>query len=261
MGRHFTHRLALALLISLAAPDAARAASAVGTGTVAESLSHIENRWVDIRYVMTDTGSRLTAARALRNESRAALAENPNLAEVKFWHGMVLLLEPEYKRDLGSLRVVQEAKQLFEEAEAENPQLLDGRVETALGMLYSGVPGWPIAFGDDKQAAAHFLKALSQLSLRRFSAQPEAGRRSVAVSRDRSARAGPSRPRARRRVSPQRSGSGPDRDPERPAALGFKPLRRPIGVEHPLKTFEHRGLNFRPALQMREQHSRGFKGG
>ena len=161
MGRHFTHRLALALLISLAAPDAARAASAVGTGTVAESLSHIENRWVDIRYVMTDTGSRLTAARALRNESRAALAENPNLAEVKFWHGMVLLLEPEYKRDLGSLRVVQEAKQLFEEAEAENPQLLDGRVETALGMLYSGVPGWPIAFGDDKQAAAHFLKALS----------------------------------------------------------------------------------------------------
>ncbi|MHB1205820.1 MAG: hypothetical protein ACYCZX_09650 [Rhodospirillaceae bacterium] len=125
-----------------------------------QAIAGIEDRWVDIRYVMTDNKVRLAAARALEDESRALLAANPDRAEVKFWLGMVLLLEPEFKRDLGALRQVREAKRLFEELDAENQHLLEGRVPTALGMLYSGVPGWPIAFGDDKKAAAYFLKAL-----------------------------------------------------------------------------------------------------
>jgi tetratricopeptide (TPR) repeat protein len=157
MGRHF----ALALLICFALPSLAWGAAAVGVDAVSDSLSRIEDRWVDIRYVMTDTDTRVSAARALRDQSRAALADNPGRAEVKFWHGMVLLLEAEYKRELGSLHLVREAKRLFEEVEAENPHLYDGRVETALGMLYSDVPGWPVAFGDDAKATTHFLKALT----------------------------------------------------------------------------------------------------
>jgi tetratricopeptide (TPR) repeat protein len=150
MARH----IALALLIYLA-PWGAHAAEGWR-----QAIIGIEDRWVEIRYVMTDTKARLAASRALEDDSRALLEATPQRAEVKFWHGMVLLLEPEYKRDLGALRQVREAKRLFEDVEAENPRLFDGRVNTALGMLYSGVPGWPIAFGDDKKAAAYFLKAL-----------------------------------------------------------------------------------------------------
>jgi tetratricopeptide (TPR) repeat protein len=146
-------RAALALLICFASIAAA-------AEDWRQAVARFEDRWVDIRYVMTDNKTRLAAARALQDESRALLAAHPDQPEVKFWHGMVLLLEPEYKRDLGSLRLVREAKRLFEEVAAEKPHTLDGRVHTALGMLYSGVPGWPIAFGDDKKAAAYFLKAL-----------------------------------------------------------------------------------------------------
>lgn len=145
-------RIALALLIGLSS-------AAVAQDSL-QALSGIENRWVDIRYVMTDDKIRLAAARDLRAESAGLLAAYPDNLEVKFWHAMVLLLEAEYKRNLGSLRVVREAKRMFEDLEAKDPRLLDGRIQTGLGMLYSGVPGWPIAFGDDKKAAAYFLQAI-----------------------------------------------------------------------------------------------------
>lgn len=142
------------------------AASAIAPETVAPeaaaraAVDEIEDQWVNIRYVMTDTHERLSAARALRKETAALVAGDPADLEIKFWHAMVLLLEAEYKRDLGSLRVVREAKRLFEELEAENPRLLEGRIHTGLAMLYSGVPGWPIAFGDDGKAETHFKMAL-----------------------------------------------------------------------------------------------------
>ncbi len=156
---------ALVLVMGAAGP-AAVAAPAIAPDTVAPwpaaraALAGIEDRWVDIRYVMTGSADRLAAARVLREETAALMADDPANLEIKFWHAMVLLLEAEYKRDLGSLRVVREAKRLFEEIEGENPRLLDGRIHTGLAMLYSGAPGWPIAFGDNGKAEAHFRMAL-----------------------------------------------------------------------------------------------------
>ena len=154
MARH----IALALLICFASVGASAGAWAAEDWR--QAIAGFEDRWVDIRYVMTDTRTRLAAARALEEESQALLEANPDRAEVKFWHGMILLLVPEFKRDIGALRQVRKARRLFEELDAESPRLLDGRVPTALGMLYSGVPGWPIAFGDDTKALAYFRKAL-----------------------------------------------------------------------------------------------------
>ncbi len=166
MTVRFASNLVIAPVIALAiAPTAPMvepaAIAAPAPPVVSDAITRIENRWVDIRYVMTDTKERLAAARALRDESAALRAAHPGGPEIKFWHAMVLLLEAEYKRDLGSLKVVREAKRLFEELEAESPRLLDGRVHTGLGMLYSGVPGWPIAFGNDGKAEDYFLKALA----------------------------------------------------------------------------------------------------
>ncbi|MBX7199876.1 MAG: TRAP transporter TatT component family protein [Rhodospirillaceae bacterium] len=146
--------------VAIAAPAIAPETVAPGSATHAV-VAGIEDRWVDIRYVMTDSGERLAAARALRKETAALMANNPANLEFKFWHAMVLLLEAEYKRELGSLRFVREAKRLFEEIEAEDSGLLEGRIHTGLAMLYSGVPGWPIAFGDDGKAEAHFKQALA----------------------------------------------------------------------------------------------------
>ena len=146
-------RIALVLVMGLLS-------SAAAADDVVKTLSRIENRWVDIRYVMSDDKDRLIASRDLREDSRALLADHPDDLEVKFWHAMVLLLEAEYKRDISSLRFVNRAKGLFEEIETANPRLLDGRAYTGLAMLYSGVPAWPVAFGDDKKAAVYFHKAL-----------------------------------------------------------------------------------------------------
>ncbi len=165
MSARFALIPALIIAMGVTGPVVA-AAPVIAPETVApESATHavvagIEDRWVDIRYVMTDTSARLAAARALRKETATLVAEDPANLEIKFWHAMVLLLEAEYKRDLGSLQVVREAKRLFEEIEAENTGLYDGRIHTGLAMLYSGVPSWPVAFGDDGKAEAHFKQAL-----------------------------------------------------------------------------------------------------
>ena len=46
-------------------------------------------------------------------------------------------------------------------AEKIDASALDGSVYTSLGSLYAKAPGWPLAFGDKKQAAAYLRKALA----------------------------------------------------------------------------------------------------
>jgi tetratricopeptide (TPR) repeat protein len=61
---------------------------------------------------------------------------------------------------MGALRLVKAARQLLLQAEALDPKALDGSVYTSLGSLYYQVPGWPIGFGDKKQAVIYLHKAL-----------------------------------------------------------------------------------------------------
>ena len=56
--------------------------------------------------------------------------------------------------------MVKEAKELLESVIDRAPQTLEGSAYTSLGSLYYQVPGWPIGFGNDKEAEKMLKKAL-----------------------------------------------------------------------------------------------------
>jgi tetratricopeptide (TPR) repeat protein len=119
-----------------------------------------ENRWVDIRYHTPDKAKKIEGGRVLAGDAAKLAAQHPERAEPLVWQAMGLLIEGEVTRDLGSLKTVERAKALLEKAEVLDPTGVNALVHTTLGTLYYEVPGWPIAFGDNKKAAAYLKKAL-----------------------------------------------------------------------------------------------------
>jgi tetratricopeptide (TPR) repeat protein len=61
----------------------------------------------------------------------------------------------------GSLGLVKQARKTLEAAVAINPNLYAVDAFSTLGGVYANVPGFPLAFGDKKKAAAYFQKALA----------------------------------------------------------------------------------------------------
>ena len=88
------------------------------------------------------------------------MASEPQAAELRIWHGIVLSTWAGAKGGLGALGLVKQAKAELEKAIELNPQALDGSAYTSLATLYYQVPGWPIGFGDDDKAQALFQQAL-----------------------------------------------------------------------------------------------------
>lgn len=127
---------------------------------MADALAGLESNWVQIRYHTDDKTKKLEGGRALAAEATALAARYPGRVEPLVWQAFGLLIEPEVNRDIGALGIVKQAKALLEKAEAMDPNGMNGVVQATLGTLYYEMPGWPIAFGDNKKAADYLLKAL-----------------------------------------------------------------------------------------------------
>ena len=62
---------------------------------------------------------------------------------------------------MSAMGYAKRAKAILEEAYKKDPSALDAGAPTSLGVLYYRVPGWPIGFGSNKQAAALLRQAVS----------------------------------------------------------------------------------------------------
>jgi Tfp pilus assembly protein PilF len=89
------------------------------------------------------------------------MARHADRAEPLVWKAIILSSHAGAVGGLGALGKVKEARRLLEQAEAIDPEALDGSVYTSLGSLYYQVPGWPVGFGSDEQAEKYLKKALS----------------------------------------------------------------------------------------------------
>lgn len=125
------------------------------------AVMSLENHWVQIRYHTPDNAQKLEGGRALAAQAAALAARYPDRVEPLVWQAFGLLIEPEVNRDLSAIGIVKKAKALLEKAEAMDPAGMNGVVHATLGTLYYEVPGWPVAFGDNKQAAEYLKKALA----------------------------------------------------------------------------------------------------
>lgn len=124
------------------------------------ALHHLQTRWAEINYQLPKA-QRETAFEQLADRAEQAVASEPEAAELRIWHGIVLSTWAGAKGGLGALGLVKQAKAELEKAIELDPKALDGSAYTSLATLYYQVPGWPIGFGDDDKAQALFQQALS----------------------------------------------------------------------------------------------------
>lgn len=135
-------------------------ASAQEDDALAQDIQRLQDGWATASYQtpekqQNDAFTRLTA------EADQAVARHAGRAEPLVWKAIILSSHAGAVGGLGALGKVKEARRLLEQAEKIDPEALDGSVYTSLGSLYYQVPGWPVGFGDDKQAEKYLKKALA----------------------------------------------------------------------------------------------------
>ncbi len=125
-----------------------------------DQLLPFQQRWAQIQYNLSDEDVKVKAFAELANDLAQTLAESPNDPDLMIWQGITLSSEAGAKGGLGALKLVKQARNLFEHAIELDPDALDGSALTSLATLYHQVPGWPIGFGDDEKAGRLFQQAL-----------------------------------------------------------------------------------------------------
>ncbi len=125
-----------------------------------EDLAAIQSDWAVANYQTTDKKAALSAFESLAERTHALAEANPDRAEPLVWEGIVLSSWAGKKGGLGALGLAKQARTVLDEARALDPSVLHGSVYTSLGALYYKVPGWPVGFGDDDQAAEYLVQAL-----------------------------------------------------------------------------------------------------
>ncbi|MDX1456951.1 MAG: hypothetical protein R3276_05130 [Marinobacter sp.] len=131
---------------------------AYGAGFDDELLA-VQQQWAHIQYELPDK-EREKAFEALTDQVDGWVEANPQRPEALIWQGIVLSTYAGAKGGLGALSLVKKARKALEAALVLNERALEGSAHTSLGSLYYQVPGWPLSFGDDDEAARHLRAAL-----------------------------------------------------------------------------------------------------
>ena len=143
-----------------AAAGALLLAGSAHAATLEETLSSVQHGWAQAYYAVPKD-QKDAAFDKLVGEADAMLQAYPQRAEALTWHAIVLSSAAKFGGGLSALGQVKQARKDLLQAEQIDPDILNGSVYTSLGSLYANVPGWPIAFGDKKQADAYLQKALA----------------------------------------------------------------------------------------------------
>ena len=150
--RHWISASMTALL--LATPLLGQAAG------VDDAVQELQQGWEAVRY-QAPANEREKRFEALAARARALSQAHPGKAETLIWEGIIVSSLAGEKGGLGALPLVKQAKGLYEQAIQIDGKALDGSAYNSLGVLYYKVPGWPIGFGDKKQARELLQKALA----------------------------------------------------------------------------------------------------
>lgn len=125
----------------------------------AADLGHLQSRWAEIRYQLP-AEEQAGAYASLAAEAESLVRSDPDNAPALIWQGIILSSWAGAQGGLGALDKVKRARSALERALEIDALALDGSAYTSLGTLYYQVPGWPLAFGDKKQAEELLQQAL-----------------------------------------------------------------------------------------------------
>jgi tetratricopeptide (TPR) repeat protein len=126
-----------------------------------QDVLQIANDWARIRYQVTGPAEQRREIEALAVQARDISARYPGQVEPLLWQGIVTSEEAAMANVLHQLGFAIAARNIFEQAQAIDPHGANGSVIMSLGVLYYRVPGFPIAFGNDKMARQDLECALA----------------------------------------------------------------------------------------------------
>ena len=149
----------LIALLAVAALFGSRAA-ADGSAMDGEVLQ-VANDWARIKYQVRDKGEQLREMDALAHRAGALAGRYPGQASPLLWKGIATSEEAGMAGVLQQLGYAVAARRIFEQSEAIEPRGANGAVLMSLGVLYYRVPGFPMAFGDDRLARKDLETALA----------------------------------------------------------------------------------------------------
>ncbi|MFK7864304.1 MAG: tetratricopeptide repeat protein [Pseudohongiellaceae bacterium] len=126
---------------------------------LADTLDELQQGWAHANYELEDD---LQSAQfeALIASAEDATKADPTNAELLVWEGIIKSTYAGKSGGLTALSMVKQARMALEQALEIDDSALNGSAYTSLGALYYQVPGWPIAFGNDKKAKKLLEKAL-----------------------------------------------------------------------------------------------------
>lgn len=122
-------------------------------------LSDIAHTWAHITYELPKPAQD-AAYDALEARAQKLIEAYPHEAEPKVWQAIILSTHAGEHGGLDALGMAKRARTLLLDAQAIEPDALQGSIYTTLGTLYDKVPGWPLGFGNTDKARAMLLKAL-----------------------------------------------------------------------------------------------------
>lgn len=124
-------------------------------------IQDLQQEWAVAKYDMPK--DRQDAAfDVLEAKAESAMKDYPQNAEPLVWSAIILSTHAGATGGFSALGKVKRARALLEQAEAIDPNTLQGSIHTSLGSLYYQVPGWPIGFGDDAKAEVYLKQALAR---------------------------------------------------------------------------------------------------
>lgn len=138
--------------------------TAISVVTAAETspgeLQSIQQQWAVANYQLKGDEQK-KAFKQLLELTQASVVRYPEDAAYWIWDGIVKSTYAGVKGGLGALSFAKQSKLSLEKALELDASALQGSAYTSLGVLYHKVPGWPVAFGDDKKAKRLLIKALT----------------------------------------------------------------------------------------------------
>jgi len=135
-------------------------AAATAAAPLEATLTQLKQQWDHVQYELPK-GEKVAAFDHLAGQWEALAAVHPARPEPRVWEAITLASEAGAKGGLGALSLVKQARDLLKEAEPLAANGRDDSLFTTLGSLYDQVPGWPIGFGDKKQAKRYLEKAIA----------------------------------------------------------------------------------------------------
>ncbi|MBM4196560.1 MAG: hypothetical protein FJ197_05585 [Gammaproteobacteria bacterium] len=123
-------------------------------------LDEVRATWATINY-RTPEPQRVAAFEKLMTKSADFAKRYPSRPEALIWDGIVASTYAGARGGIGALTPAKLARTRFEQALEIDEKALDGSAHTSLGTLYHKVPGFPIAFGNDRKARTHLEQALA----------------------------------------------------------------------------------------------------